>query len=270
VPIPLEKEIVYGPINSRRFGLDLGINILPTNYKLCSFDCIYCQYGWTGVLTDEEGSKKRSLPTVKKRSLPTVEDIERNTNLKMRDFVKRGIKIKHITISGNGEPTLHPKFSEIVDILCGLRDKYFPDARIAVLSNATTLQKNEVVGALNRLDERVMKLDAGNNDIFYKVDKPFRRLNIKNIVDEIKKLKNVIVQTMFLSGENDDDESVNDWIECLRIINPIEVQIYSLDRPSADENLKATSDERLSKIADIVKNKLKINAYAFIKAGGRK
>ena len=252
--IPYQPGIIYGPINSRRLGSSLGLNILPSEGKYCSFNCIYCQYGWTGDLSDIAGLKKY-LPDKQKISSALEEHLKKYSQI--------GITLDFITFSGNGEPTLHPEFPEIVDVVLNLKAKYYPDAKTSVLSNSSNIFNKKVVEALNKLDVRIMKLDAGTEDVFQKINKPVFNVDLKKIAAGLKKLKPVHIQSLFLKNVNDTDENLEQWIEHLKDIDPVKIQIYSLDRPPADESLHKLEPDELEKIAVKVREKSGLQIETF-------
>ena len=237
--LKLQEGVIYGPIKSRRLGRSLGINLLPTTYKLCSFNCIYCQYGWTEATTDD------ALEYVD--DLPTTDSLEEA----LESWLKLGQNIDYITFSGNGEPCLHPQFDQMVQVASRLRNKYIPQAKLAVLSNSTCLGKNNVINGLKQLDVRIMKLDSGSEDTFQKVNHPHRNTKYEEIVENLKNLDDVIIQSLLVNGEisNIENQKIEKWIERIDYIKPREVQIYSIDRPSADQTLKLVGKEKLKEIA---------------------
>lgn len=229
--LPLQQSIVYGPVHSRRLGQSLGINVLPTTYKLCSFNCAYCQYGWTSQPALRDDGKIRDLPAPQK-----VADALENS---LRRLVRHRSKVDCITFSGNGEPTLHPNLNEIIDATKELRDRYLPRAKVAILSNASTVGHKQVRQALEKLDLRIMKLDAGSEELIQKLNGPALPFYLGEIVDGLKALKDIVLQSLFVHGRitNADPESVELWLEKVREIRPNLVQVYTLDRHPADERL---------------------------------
>lgn len=217
--LELHKKIIYGPINSRRLGRSLGINLMPTTYKLCSFNCIYCQYGWTEAHTLDVRNHLSDLPTA---------DEVKNA---MEDWLKDKKRVDYITFSGNGEPSLHPEFDKIVIEVKKLRDKYQPQAKVAILSNSSSLNLSEVKKALKRLDVRIMKLDCGTPGLFKKMSQPAPNVTYQDVVENLRDSKGVIVQSVFVGGDitNTVIDEVEEWAEKLRYILPEKVQIYSLD-----------------------------------------
>lgn len=238
--IPLWSGIIYGPIRSRRLGRSLGLNASPISYKLCSFNCVYCQFGWTAACTTDTAARLGDFPT--------PDDFERELERTLR----RLKAVDNLTFSGNGEPTLHPQFEELVDIAIQLKDNYFPGARLGVLSNSSTVSIERVHKALAKLDFRIMKLDAGNLETFRKINRPCRGVDFGTILSDLKSLENVILQTMFVDGttQNIGEREVRDWIEVVRELQPMKAQIYSLHRPPAEMSLREVPADRLREIAE--------------------
>jgi wyosine [tRNA(Phe)-imidazoG37] synthetase (radical SAM superfamily) len=251
--LELQKGIIYGPINSRRLGRSLGINLLPTAFKLCSFNCVYCQYGWTYTHTDDASGYADDLPT--------TDDLEEA----LEAWLKKSQNLSYITFSGNGEPCLHPQFEKMVEIASRLRNRYVPKARLAVLSNSTCLGRRDVVEALKQLDERIMKLDCGSEETFRNVNRPHKNVKYEEVIQGLKNLDNIIIQSVFMDGEtnNIENEEIEKWIEQLNYIRPTEVQIYSIDRPSADQALRLVEKGKLEEIAQKAAKVLGIPVKAF-------
>lgn len=238
----IRKDIVYGPIRSRRLGIDLGINPLGPWRKWCSFDCPYCQDGWTVV---------HELAEDPERETPTVETIAAAVESRLLELQHEGVRLDAISLVGNGEPTVHPRFPEVVDAVLALRDRLAPGAKVGVLSNATTLLRPEIREALMRLDVRCMKLDAGDPETFKAVNKPAPGITFEMIVEGLRLLPEKILQSMFVNGslDNTRPEQIDKWIETVAGVRPTEVQVYSLARRPADRTLKPVPQERLEEIA---------------------
>jgi wyosine [tRNA(Phe)-imidazoG37] synthetase (radical SAM superfamily) len=251
--LKLQEGIIYGPIKSRRLGRSLGINLLPTTHKLCSFNCIYCQYGWTFATTDDALEYADELPT--------TDGLEEA----LESWLKLGQNVDYITFSGNGEPCLHPQFDQMVEVASKLRNKYIPQAKLAVLSNSTCLGKSHVINGLKKLDVRIMKLDSGSEDTFQKVNRPHRDIKYEEIVENLKNLDDVIIQSLLVNGEvsNIENQKIEKWIERIDYIKPRGVQIYSIDRPSAKENLKLVGKEKLKEIAQKAEKATGISVKVF-------
>jgi wyosine [tRNA(Phe)-imidazoG37] synthetase (radical SAM superfamily) len=237
--LKLQQGIIYGPINSRRLGRSLGINLLPITYKLCPFNCIYCQYGWTGAHTDDASEYVDDLPTT---------DELKGT---LEGWLKKGQNISYITFSGNGEPCVHPQFDKMVEVASKLRNKYVPHSRLAILSNSACLGRSNVMEGLKQLDVRIMKLDCGSEETFRKINCPYKNVKYEEMVESLKNLDHIIIQTVFMEGEinNIENKEIEEWIKRLKYIKPREVQIYSIDRPSADQTLRLVGKEKLEEIA---------------------
>jgi wyosine [tRNA(Phe)-imidazoG37] synthetase (radical SAM superfamily) len=238
--LELKKGILYGPINSRRLGSSLGINLLPGNYKLCSFNCLYCHYGWTKVHGRDVSSCLADLPSTEQVRDALEGWLNRNPN-----------GVNYITFSGNGEPCLYPEFDRMVEVTLKARDKYAPKAKVAILSNSTCLDDEKVMSGLRRLDVRIMKLDAGSEETFRMLNRPCKGIAFEDVVEKLQKLEDIIIQSVFVQGrlDNTEEREVSEWIRRLNLIRPREVQIYSIDRPSADEGLALVSKDRLRQIA---------------------
>ncbi len=240
----LFDKIVFGPIKSRRLGVSLGVNLLPVNTKLCSFDCIYCECGLL-----EKGQTGK---------LPSREDVKTALSEKLSEMKADGIAPDVITFAGNGEPTLHPDFDKIIDDTIVLRDSFFPDAKISVLSNATMLHKPMVFEALNKVDNNILKLDSGIESTMQLIDNPpNKNITVAKIVSLLKQFNgNFILQTMFLRGEingltidNTTDIELDAFIKVVKEIKPKQIMIYSLDREAPFKTLQKVEREEMDKIA---------------------
>ncbi len=245
----LFHEIVFGPIKSRRLGVSLGVNLLPVSGKICSFDCIYCECGYNA-----DGHTKQALPS--------REAVAQALDAKLQELKATGITPDVITFSGNGEPTLHPEFEGIIDDTVELRNKYFPEAKISVLSNSTMIDKESVFRALNKVDNNILKLDSVFDDRVKLIDQPMQpSFSVAKLIENLKRFKgNLIIQTIFLKGthngrcvDNTNEEEVNAWIEVLKEINPKQVMIYTIDRVTPEKNLQKVSLEELNTIAEKLK-----------------
>lgn len=240
----LFNEPVFGPIKSRRLGNSLGVNLLPKFGKWCSFDCIYCECGW-----NKDGKKDTELPT--------KEEIYSALEGKLLALREEGTEINTITFSGNGEPTLHPDFPEIIDFTIELRDKHFPKAVISVLSNATQIIRKEVRNALMKIDNPILKLDGATDQFVAKIDHPQPGYSVETIKENLKYFEgNFILQTMFLKGEVDgvtvdctSEEEVDKWVKMAIELRPREVMMYTIDRETPAQNLSKVTVCEMEKIA---------------------
>jgi wyosine [tRNA(Phe)-imidazoG37] synthetase (radical SAM superfamily) len=244
----LHEGVVYGPVRSRRLGRSLGINLTPANTKLCSFNCTYCQYGWS---QPSRGEDRRSL-----ERWPSPQVVVRAVSRALRTFAAKGESIDRLTLAGHGEPTMHPRFAEVVDALRVLRDKVVPGVPIAVLSNASTLERGDVRSALATIDERYMKLDAGDTKLLRTVNGS--TMPVETIIQGLVALKHIVVQAMFVKDrtgriDNATDLSVINWVVALQQIKPAAVHIYTIDRAPAWPYLQAVSVARLQEIANQVR-----------------
>jgi len=250
----LQKGIIYGPVASRRLGRSLGLNLSPTAYKVCSFNCVYCHYGWTKDLTSDLSAYTKDLPTPQ-----AVEEALEQT-LETLDPPPQ-----YITFSGNGEPTLHPDFEEIVDRVRAVRDRTGTRAEVAALSNSTGLVDKGVFRGLAKLDIRIMKLDAGTDEVLKRINRPAVDITVDVIVEGLKKLEDVTIQSVFVEGAvcNTRDEDVNAWIDRVEDIAPRAMQVYSLENAPALSTLVGVPAEKLAEIARKVKERTGIEADTY-------
>jgi wyosine [tRNA(Phe)-imidazoG37] synthetase (radical SAM superfamily) len=216
--------MVYGPVQSRRLGRSLGINALPGARKVCSFNCVYCQYGWTdpaGLPMEAAWQDPAAVVEAVEAALDHLDEPP-----------------AYITFSGNGEPTLHPRFPALVDGIIRLRDRRVPAARTAILSNSSRAGDPPTRTALARLDQRIMKLDAGNQNVFQRYNGPRAGLTLAQVVEGLHALAGVTIQTLFAGGKggNFKADDIQDWLETVQTIAPEFVQIYTLARgfPAVD------------------------------------
>ena len=239
---------IFGPVHSRRLGVSLGINLLPADGKFCTFDCIYCECGFNG---DHRPHQK----------LPTREEVRNALEARLKDMQENGPKPDVLTFAGNGEPTAHPHFAGIIADTLALRDQYFPEAKVSVLSNSTFIHKPEVFDALNKIDNNILKLDTIDAAYINKVDRPTGHYDVAKIIECMKAFKgNLIVQTLFMKGtfegenvDNTTDDYVLPWLEVVKEIAPRQVMIYTIDRETpAPDLLKATHKE-LDRIGEMVR-----------------
>ena len=222
---------IFGPVHSRRLGVSLGINLLPEDGKVCTFDCIYCECGFN--------SDHRP-----KKPLPTREEVRAALEARLQDMQKNGPVPDVLTFAGNGEPTAHPHFPEIIEDTLALRDKYFPEAKVSVLSNSTFIHRPAVFEAY-----------------IHELDRPTGHYSVREIIDGMKAFKgNCIIQTMFLKGgfqdkdmDNTSDRYVLPWLEAVKEISPRQVMIYTIDRETPDHDLQKATHEELDRIAVLVK-----------------
>ena len=238
---------IFGPIHSRRLGVSLGINLLPDDGKVCSFDCIYCECGFNA----EHRTKKL---------LPTREEVRTALEEKLKDMQANGPAPDVLTFAGNGEPTAHPHFPEIIEDTLALRDKYFPKAKVSVLSNSTFIDRPAVFEALNKIDNNILKLDTVDEEYIHLLDRPNGKYSVKKIIEKMKEFKgNCIVQTMLLKGgyqgkdmDNTSDKYVLPWIEAVKEIAPRQVMIYTIDRETPDHDLQKATHEELDRIVALL------------------
>lgn len=233
-------EIAYGPIHSRRLGTSLGVELMPLDHKLCTFNCVYCECGWNTPVSHPK--------------LPTREEVKAALEAKLKE--KYALDV--ITFSGNGEPTLHPDFLGIIEDTCALRDQYCPKAKVSVLSNSTQLGRPDVVKALRLCDNRILKLDAGTDTMMRRIDLPVNeQLTVQTIIDWLQAFEgDFTLQTCFLRGthngeiiDNTTPEELKAWYQAVDILHPKQIMIYVIDRKTPEENLEKISREEMEIIA---------------------
>jgi len=238
---------IFGPVHSRRLGISLGINLLPADGKVCSFDCIYCECGF-----NEE--HRPTLP------LPTREEVADKLEKKLKSMAEENKLPDVLTFAGNGEPTCHPHFASIIDDTIRLRDLYCPKAKVSVLSNSTMIHRKEVHDALLRVDNNILKLDTVDPIYINKVDHPNGTYDVNAIIERMKAFNgHIIIQTMFMRGEcmgesvdNTGEEYVAPWLEAVKEIMPQQVMIYTIDRETPAKGLLKATHEQLDAIRDRV------------------
>jgi len=240
----LFDKIIFGPLKSRRLGTSLGINLLPLDKKVCNFNCVYCECGWTETMAS-------------KIVLPSPATIRRALDNELSQMRAENLALNTITFAGNGEPTMHPDFAQMVDITIALRNQYFPTAKVAVLSNASFIRKTAVFNALQKVDQNILKLDAGSQATCMAINKPNQRFQLASLVKYMKKFNgNLIIQTLFLKGNdnniffnNASEKELNAWLEIIQEMKPKQVMIYSLERDTPARNLEKITKKDLDKIA---------------------
>ncbi len=235
--LPLKQGIIYGPVNSRRLGRSLGINLLPAWGKVCSFDCIYCQYGRTRVKTLDPAPE----------GLPTLDEVI----AAVETALKSAPDFDNFTFSGNGEATLHPRWPEIVEAVRQLRDRYRPAARLSLLSHSSTVARPAVRATLARLEAPIMKLDAGDEATFAAMGRPAEGISLEAIVAGLAQVPGLIIQSLMLGGTvtNSEGPAFENWLGVLARLKPVRVQIYSTDRPVPEAGVERVPPERLQQIA---------------------
>ncbi|MDE6158054.1 MAG: radical SAM protein [Muribaculaceae bacterium] len=245
----LFHNTIFGPIHSRRLGTSLGINLMPNDGKICSFDCLYCEAGYNAQGAGTSG-------------LPTRRQVAEQLEAKLSAMKAAGAPLDVITFSGNGEPTLHPDFGGVIDDTIALRDRYYPEVKISVLSNATRLGRTAVAEALAKVDNNILKLDSAIPDTVRILDRPAPGYSLERVIEQIGSFGgSAIVQTMICSGEHDGmaidnstDDEVDALIEAYRRIAPREVMIYTIDRPTPETQLRKVARRRLDEIAERIRH----------------
>lgn len=235
---------IFGPVHSRRLGISLGINLMPADGKICTFDCIYCECGFN----------KDFRPRLPR---PTREEVAKALEKQLTLMVEQEKLPDVLTFAGNGEPTAHPDFAEIISDTIRLRNQYCPNAKVSVLSNATMIHKKKVFDALLLVDNNIQKLDTIDPIYINKVDRPMSgNYHVEDVIRHLKEFNgHVIIQTMFMKGEDVDntgDQYVQPWLETVKDIKPQQVMIYTIDRETPDSHLRKATHEELDSIRDRV------------------
>jgi wyosine [tRNA(Phe)-imidazoG37] synthetase (radical SAM superfamily) len=245
----LFDKIIFGPVSSRRLGSSLGINLLPVDSKVCNFNCIYCECGFTNPETSRL-----------KKKLPRREEIKEELDRSLSKFLLKGQRIDTLTFAGNGEPTMHPDFPEIINDTIQLRDKYFPESKIAVLSNATGLGKQTVRSALMRVDHNILKLDSAIENTIQTLNCPLMPFSLQKLIKEMQLFKsNLTIQSLFIRGEyqgkhidNTTEAEISEWLKILERIHPQLVMVYTIDRDTPIRGLEKIDPDTLYSIASRV------------------
>jgi wyosine [tRNA(Phe)-imidazoG37] synthetase (radical SAM superfamily) len=238
---------IFGPIHSRRLGISLGINLMPADGKLCSFDCIYCECGFNA-------DHRPTLPR------PTRDEVAAKLEQTLQRMTAEGQLPDVLTFAGNGEPTCHPHFAEIIGDTIRLRNQYCPQAKVCVLSNSTMIHRQSVHDALMLVDDNILKLDTVNPQYINKVDRPNGHYDVQTIIDRMKAFNgHIIIQTMFMRGQyqgesvdNTSEQYVAPWLDVVKQINPQQVMVYTIDRETPAHGLEKASREQLDAIRDRV------------------
>lgn len=238
---------IFGPIHSRRLGISLGINLMPADGKVCTFDCVYCECGFNA-------DHRPHLPR------PTREEVAQALEAQLQKMAAEGPKPDVLTFAGNGEPTAHPDFAGIIDDTIRLRDLYFPEARVSVLSNSTMSIRPEVHAALMKVDNNILKLDTIAPDYIQRVDRPTGHYDVTQIIRSLESFNgHVIVQSLFMKGtsegqsvDNTTDRYVLPWLETVKRIHPQMVMVYTIDRETPDPDLRKATHEELDRIGRLV------------------
>ena len=247
MPTIIYTSPIFGPIKSRRLGISLGINLLPRDGKICTFDCLYCECGF---------NRERKTKT----PVPTREEVATALEEKLKQMSEEGALPDVLTFAGNGEPTIHPQFGNIIDDTIALRDRYCPKAKVSVLTNATLITRGNIFEALCKVDNNILKLDTVDPDFIMTVDRPTGNYNLDDIVKSMKAFGNrAVIQTMFLKGTIDDkeidntcDKYVMPWIDIVKEIAPREVMIYTIDRETPQTSLTKATKEELDRIVRLL------------------
>lgn len=247
MPTIIYPSPIFGPVKSRRLGISLGINLLPADGKVCTFDCIYCECG----LNAERKSKG---------VLPTREEVATALEKRLVEMGASGELPDVLTFAGNGEPTIHPQFAGIIDDTIGLRNRLCPSAKVSVLTNATLIARESVFEALKKVDNNILKLDTIDPGFISRIDRPTGKYDLATIIERMKAFEGkAVIQTMFLKGEadgkeidNTGDSYVLPWIATIKDIAPREVMIYTIDRETPVKGLQKATREELDRIVELL------------------
>ncbi|MFI5252998.1 MAG: radical SAM protein [Bacteroidota bacterium] len=240
--LELQKHIIYGPIKSRRLGRSLGINILPFKKKICTLNCVYCQYGWTQFDAQDD---LQSPPWF------TIEQIFEAVRT---GIMKCAPAPDFLTFSGNGEATMHPDFPVIVDGIIDLKKRIIPGTKTAILTNSTQINDEGVRDAIQKLDYQIMKIDAGTHENFNRFNRPTTGVRFDDIIEGLKSMKNIIIQTMWTEGDegNFRPDNIQPWLERIKYLSPTHVQIYTLDRGYPSRHISPVSRIDLMRVREMV------------------
>lgn len=244
-------DLIYGPVKSLRYGSTLGVNLLGAS-KVCSYNCLYCHLGPTELTMNK---------IRKDYEFPALEQIK----TAFREYIKKSVPTDHIVISGNGEPTLYPQFEEAAQLVMELRNEHLPQTKVICLSNGAHLDSKKVVAGMNLLDERVIKVDAGNDGLMQKINDPLVRINLAKFLSGVRKLSDCVVQALFVDGDagNSSNEALDDWIEVIGMIKPKSVQLCTLSRPCFNPNARALDEDALYGIAFKLKKRTGLESQVF-------
>lgn len=245
----LFNDIIFGPVESRRLGVSLGVNLLPEDYKYCTYDCLYCECGWTLTLDT-------------KLKLHTRAEVKTALYKQLSVMKEQGKSPDNITFAGNGEPTIHPEFDQIIDDTIELRNEFFPKAQISVLSNATQIHKKSVIAALNKVDQNILKLDTANDETYQVLNRPKSKLDVAKLVKRLQVFEgNLCIQTLFIRGQyqgqsfdNTTETEVEQWISLLHQIKPKMVMIYPIARDTPHPDLEKIDPDTLKAIGKKVQD----------------
>ena len=241
----LFDSVIFGPVTSRRLGVSLGINLLPNDAKLCNYDCVYCECG-----LNEQSRKPKSRFHPEAMVMEALES-------KLLGMQMNGLAPDSITFAGNGEPTMHPSFATIMQGVIDLRNRYFPNAKVSVLSNATMAHRKDIYEALLLADSNMLKLDTAIEETFRKLNQPPAGFNLQKLLENLMQFRErMIIQSLFITGtangkrvDNTTEEELQAWLRAVAILRPREVQVYTIARETPIDSLNRVSGEELQRIA---------------------
>lgn len=251
--ISREKDLVYAPVEMAPFGMTLTLNVLGSGPKACSFDCSYCDLGRTFTRLNRLKGEVE---------LPSLEAIKTAIDESFKKIHAEGPAIDSILISGNGEPTLHPEFPEIVRLVLEARKIWLPGKPIRVMTNGFALDNRKITDVMNMVDERIVKIDAGNEKMFKAVNSPLSRTNLARVLNGVKKLRDVTIQTMLFKGpiDNTNKSDLDDWMEVVAMIKPKAILLQGISRPAATPELVRLNEDQIYGIASLLERRIQIKA----------
>ena len=240
----LREETVFGPIYSRRLGSSLGINLLPEKGTICTFDSIYCECGWNKDGLDD-------------KVIPSAAQVRSRLEDKLSQLMLEGVRIDSITFSGDGEPTINPEFPRIIDDTLKLRDIYYPEAKVSVLTNATRVHIPEIFEALRKVDNPILKIDAPTDELIARIDRPAPGYSLARVIEALRGFNgDFVLQTMFLKSEDFDSstpEVLDGWKAIVRDLKPRQIMVYTIDRPTPQQGLQKFSAEQMRElVSDLI------------------
>ncbi len=250
--LELQRDVVYGPISFRRLGRSLGINLLPPSRKVCTFDCVYCQYDTAHTVPGPAGQV----------GFPSVDSVLQKVEEAIR---RQPSPPDYLTLSGNGEPTLHPNFPDIVSGMLELQDRMCPQSRLAILSNSSRMHRLEIRETVAQLDDPIMKLDAGDPQTFSRLSRPSSAITLEKILEGLEAMPRLIIQSMIIEGEvqNAEGEAREAWLASVARLSPEMVQIYTAERPVAESGVRQVSRQHLEELASRAQERTGVTVKAY-------
>ncbi|HEB9415825.1 TPA: radical SAM protein [Campylobacter coli] len=227
-------KILFGPINSRRFGRSLGIDLSPSK-KQCNFDCVYCEL---------EAQK----PQAKQDEIVSVEEIV----LEVQNILEKNISFDFLTLTANGEPSLYPHLEELISSL----RKTAKDKKLLILSNGTAVLDQDKFNALLKLDVVKFSLDSAISKTFYRIDRALKNIDLEKMIEKMAEFKtqfkgDLVMEILVVKDLNDNEEEFVALNQALTKIAPLRVDLSTIDRPPAYA-VKKVSEERLLELSKLI------------------